>query len=35
VVQVTLKPDTLAKLLQNPDDMGRAITEDATTNDPE
>jgi hypothetical protein len=35
VVQVTLKPATLAMLMQNPDDMGRAITEDATTNDPE
>jgi hypothetical protein len=35
VVQVTLKPATLALLMQNPDDMGRAITEDATTNDPE
>jgi hypothetical protein len=35
VVQVTLSPATLAKLMQDPDDMGRAITEDATTNDPE
>jgi hypothetical protein len=35
VVQVTLSPATLAKLMEDPDDMGRAITEDATTNDPE
>jgi hypothetical protein len=35
VVQMTIRPDVLAKLLENPDDMGRAITEDATTNDPE
>ncbi len=33
VVQVTLAPQTLAKLLQNPDDMGETITVDATTDD--
>ena len=35
VVQVTLSPETLAKLLRNPDEMGEAITVDATTNDQE
>jgi hypothetical protein len=35
VVQVTLKPETLAQLLQDPGEMGREITADATTNDPE
>jgi hypothetical protein len=30
VVQVTLNPQTLAKLLQNPDNMGNEITLDAT-----
>ena len=35
VVQVTLAPQTLAKLMQNPDEMGNAITTDATTNDNE
>ncbi|HEV7474197.1 MAG TPA: hypothetical protein VGN90_09110 [Pyrinomonadaceae bacterium] len=30
VVQVTLKPETLAKLLQSPDSMGNEITIDAT-----
>jgi len=35
VVQVTLKPDVLASLLRDPNDMGRAITEDATLNDQE
>ena len=35
VVQVTLAPQTLAKLMQNPDEMGDAITTDATTNDNE
>jgi hypothetical protein len=35
VVQVTLKPDILAELMKDPNDMGRAITEDARTNDPE
>ncbi len=33
VVQATINPDTLARLMQNPDEMGRAITNDATTND--
>jgi hypothetical protein len=35
VVQVTLAPQTLAKLLQNPDEMGQSITVDATTDDRE
>jgi hypothetical protein len=35
VVQVTLSPRNLALLMQDPDDMGRAITEDATTVDPD
>ncbi len=35
VVQVTLAPQTLAKLMQNPDEMGNTITTDATTNDNE
>lgn len=33
VVQVTVSPRTLATLLKDPDDMGRAITADATTDD--
>ena len=33
VVQVNLSPHNLAKLLQDPDEMGKAITVDATTND--
>jgi hypothetical protein len=33
VVQVTLSPQTLAMLMQDPDEMGNAITVDATTND--
>jgi hypothetical protein len=33
VVQVTLSPQSLAKLMQNPDEMGQTITVDATTND--
>lgn len=33
VVQVDLKPDTLAKLLRNPDEMGKEITSDATRDD--
>ncbi|HSS21147.1 MAG TPA: hypothetical protein VLL54_13820 [Pyrinomonadaceae bacterium] len=33
VVQVTVSPETLAKLMKNPDEMGEAITTDATTND--
>jgi hypothetical protein len=35
VVQVTLAPQTLAKLLQNPDEMGETITVEATTDDRE
>jgi len=33
VVQVDVSPQTLALLLQNPNDIGKAITDDATTND--
>lgn len=33
VVQVNLSPATLAKLMQNPDEMGNAITIDATTDE--
>lgn len=33
VVQITVSPKTLATLLKDPDDMGRAITADATTED--
>ena len=33
VVQVTLSPQSLAKLMKNPDEMGETITVDATTND--
>ena len=35
VVQVTLSPRNLALLMQDPDNMGREITEDATTVDPD
>jgi hypothetical protein len=35
VVQVTVSPGTLAQLLKDPNEMGHAITQDATTNDPE
>jgi hypothetical protein len=35
VVQVTLAPQTLAMLMQNPDEMGNTITAEATTNDNE
>ncbi|MEK6279255.1 MAG: hypothetical protein AABN95_02775 [Acidobacteriota bacterium] len=35
VVQVTLAPQTLAMLMKDPDEMGNAITTDATTNDNE
>jgi hypothetical protein len=36
VVQVNLAPQTLAELMQNPNEMGKAITEEATsTNDQE
>lgn len=33
VVEATVSPKTLAKLMQDPDDLGKAITEDATIND--
>jgi hypothetical protein len=33
VVQVNLKPATLAMLLKDPNGMGKAITDDATTDD--
>jgi siroheme synthase len=33
VVQVNLAPQTLAMLMQNPNEMGKAITDDATKND--
>jgi hypothetical protein len=33
IVQVTVSPKTLATLLKDPDDMGRAITSEATTED--
>jgi hypothetical protein len=33
VVQVNLAPETLAMLMQDPNEMGKAITEDATTTD--
>ena len=33
VVQVNLSPRTLALLMQSPEDMGKAITNDATQND--
>ena len=35
IVQVTLSPRTLAQLMRNPDDMGRSITVEATTEDRE
>jgi len=35
VVQVTLSPKNLALLMQDPSDMGREITEDASTVDPD
>lgn len=35
VVQVNLARDTLAMLMQNPSEMGKAITDDATTDDQE
>ena len=35
VVQVNLSPHTLALLMQNPNDMGKAITDDATRDDRE
>ena len=33
VVQVDLSPRTLAQLMQDPSDMGKAITDDATRDD--
>jgi hypothetical protein len=33
VVQATLAPDVLAQLMKDPDEMGKALTEDATIND--
>jgi hypothetical protein len=33
VVQVTLSPENLAKLMRDPDEMGKSITIDATTED--
>lgn len=33
VVQVTLAPQTLAMLMQDPNEMGKAINDDATSND--
>lgn len=33
VVQVNLSPQTLAMLMQNPNEMGKAITDDATKTD--
>lgn len=33
VVQVNLAPQTLAMLMQNPNEMGKAITDDATATD--
>ena len=33
VIQVNLAPQTLAMLMQNPNEMGKAITDDATAND--
>lgn len=35
VVQVTLSPRNLATLMRDPDEMGKTITIDATTDDPE
>jgi hypothetical protein len=35
VVQMTLKPNTLALLLQDPNEMGKAITDDAMKDQPE
>jgi hypothetical protein len=33
VVQITVSPQNLAKLMMNPDEMGKTITVDATTED--
>ena len=34
VVEATVAPQVLADLLKNPDEMGRALTDEATTSDP-
>jgi hypothetical protein len=34
VVQATVAPDILAQLLKNPDEMGKALTDEATMSDP-
>jgi hypothetical protein len=34
VVQATLKPEALAQLLKDPNEMGKAITDEATISDP-
>jgi len=34
VVQATVAPDILAQLLKNPDEMGKALTDEATLSDP-
>ena len=34
VVQATLKPEVLAELLKDPAEMGKSITDEATTSDP-
>jgi len=34
VVHATISPQTLADLIKNPDDMGKALTDEATTSDP-
>ena len=33
VVQATISPEVLAQLMKDPNDMGKALTEDATIND--
>ena len=34
VVQATLKPEVLAELLKDPAEMGKSLTDEATTSDP-
>lgn len=34
VVQATLKPEVLAELLKDPGEMGKSLTDEATTSDP-
>ena len=34
VVQATVRPDVLAELMKDPGEMGKAITDEATTTDP-